>query len=95
LRTTYDKHLLIGWEHCYSLLQRVRHKATLKLGIAASDDNICALRQRSAYRVEGLASHNYGVARSGGTEATHILLDIPKQGVLIAYDAILGNGYND
>jgi hypothetical protein len=73
----------------------VCHQAPLKLAVTSRNNNICALWQWATNRLEGLASHNDWMSSSGCAETTHILLDIPQQGVLIAYHAILSNGNNN
>ena len=92
LRPADHEHLLVLRKQPHGLLQRMHDRAAGNLDILARDDDIGAVGQRPPERLEGLAAHDDGMARRDGLEMFQVFGNMPQQGILVADNAVLGNG---
>ena len=92
LRTADHEHLFVLRKQHHGLLQRMHDRAAGDFEPLARDDDIGAVGQRPPERFEGLAAHDDRMACRHGLEVLQVLGNVPQQGVLVADNAVLGNG---
>ena len=70
----------------------MHHRAARNFDRLPRNHDIRSVGKRTPERFVGLPAHNHGMARRRGLEMLQVLGNMPQQGILIADNAVLGNG---